>query len=98
MSKTIDPAHLAKLTNIPLTPAEAIKLSSQFSATLETISVLNELNTEHIEATPQVTNLHNVYRNDEINQEYMFTQKEALAGAPATHQGYIVVKAVFDEN
>jgi aspartyl-tRNA(Asn)/glutamyl-tRNA(Gln) amidotransferase subunit C len=98
MTKNIDPAHLAKLTNISLTQKEVTVLTSQFSETLNTISVLNELDTKHVSATPQVTNLSNVFRNDVIETEYMFSQEEALANAPNTHQGFIVVKAVFDDN
>lgn len=97
MAKTIDPKHLAKLTNIPLTDTEADTLSQQFTATLDTISTLNELDTQDIEATPQVTNLTNVYRDDVVDLSRTFTQTQALQNAKHTHNGYFVVKAVINE-
>jgi aspartyl/glutamyl-tRNA(Asn/Gln) amidotransferase C subunit len=97
MGKKIDPRHLAKLTNISLSDAESTTLTQQFSDTLNTISTLNELNTANIKATPQVTNLHNVFRDDIIDTSRMFTQTQALANATKTHQGYFVVEAVINE-
>lgn len=97
MAKTIDPKHLAKLTNIPLTDQEAKTLTQQFSATLDTISTLNELDTQSIEATPQVTNLTNVYRDDVIDLTRTFSQEQALQNAKKTHNGYFVVEAVVNE-
>ena len=98
MAKTIDPAVLAQLTNVPLTEAEAAKMSRQFAATLETISTLNELDAQNIEATPQVTELQNVYREDVIDPSRTFTRDQALQNAAKTYQGYFVVKAVINES
>lgn len=97
MARRIDPNHLAKLTNVVLSPAEADKLTEQFGATLDTISTLNELDTTGIEATPQVTNLHNVFRDDVIDTSRMFTQTQALANASKSYQGFFVVQAVINE-
>ncbi len=93
----IDPAHLAKLTNVPLSPPEINTLANNFAATLETISTLNELDTTKVDATPQVIDLKNVFRPDIIDQSHSFTQAEALANSKHTHQGYFVVKAVINE-
>lgn len=97
MGKKIDPQHLAKLTNVTLTDSESATLAQQFTATLETISTLNQLDTSEIEATPQVTNLNNVLREDVVDTSRTFTQTQALANAPKTHQGYFVVEAVINE-
>lgn len=97
MAKKIDPNHLAKLTNVTLLPDEAATLADQFSSTLDTISTLNQLDTTNIEATPQVTDLYNVYRDDVVDTSRTFSQSQALAGAPKTHNGYFVVGAVINE-
>lgn len=97
MSKTVNVAHLAKLTNLPITDEEVAKFSSQFEATLDTIEKLEELDTSKIEATPQVTDLQNIYREDEVDESRMFTQSQALANAKHVHNGYFVVEAVINE-
>lgn len=97
MSSTVNVAHIAKLTNVPVSPTEADKFAAQFESTLNTIAVLNELDTATVEATPQVTNLQNVYREDVIDTSRMFTPNEAVANAPHTANGYFVVEAVLHE-
>lgn len=97
MSNTVNVAKLATLTNIPVTDEEAAKFSSQFEATLHTINMLQELNTQDVAITPQVTNLQNVFRDDALDQNRLFTQQQALANAKRTHNGYFVVSAVINE-
>ncbi len=98
MSNTINVAHLAALTNIPVSDAEVQKFSSQFSSTLDTIKTLEELPTDQVEATPQVTGQQNVYREDNIDLSHSFSQQQALANAKQTHKGYFVVPAVLNES
>lgn len=97
MSKAVDINHLAKLTNIPVTDAEVTKFASQFSTTLDTIATLEELDTTNVIATPQVTNLENIYRADELDPTRQFTQDKAMNNTNKTHQGYFVVPAVLHE-
>ena len=97
MSKTIDVTHLAKLINVPVSDEEVAVFASQFNSILKTIATLEELDTTHIEATPQVTHLQNIYRQDEIEVSRMFSQKEALANASHTYKGFFVVPAVLHE-
>jgi aspartyl/glutamyl-tRNA(Asn/Gln) amidotransferase C subunit len=98
MSKTVDASYLGKLANIPVSAAEAVTLSAQFSTTLKTIATLNELNTEGVEATPQVTSLENVFREDVVDPERLLSQESALSNAKATHQGYFMVKRILNES
>ena len=98
MSKTIDVSHLAKLINVPVTEEEVAVFSMQFDSTLKTIATLDELNTKNIQATPQVTDLKNIYRDDVIDTSRMFTQKEALANATKSYKGFFVVPAVLHES
>lgn len=98
MSKSVDVAHLAKLTNIPISENEVSKFAAQFSTTLDTISTLESLDTTEVIATPQVTKLENIYREDEIDQSRQFTQAEALANTSKSHRGYFVVPVVLHES
>lgn len=97
MSKTINVAHVAQLTNIPVTDEETHKFTDQFATTLQTVALLEELDTSAVQATPQVTNLENVYRKDKIDKARMFTQQQALTNAKHVHNGYFVVEAVINE-
>ncbi len=97
MSKNVDVAHLAKLTNIPITDSEVANFETQFSATLNTISTLEELNTDTVIATPQVTKLENIFREDTIDSARQFTSNQALANTKESYKGYFVVPAVLHE-
>lgn len=98
MSKTLtekDVKHIAKLANLPLTPKEFEKFQKQLSETVEYINTLSSTDTKNIEPTSQVTGLTNVTRNDESTPS--LTQEEALSNAKNTHNGFIKVKAIFNE-
>lgn len=91
----INITHTAKLANLTLTAEEEKKFEKQLEATLETVNELNEVNTDDIEITSQVTGLENVMDDDIA--EPSLTQKEALANAKNTHNGFVVVKAILEE-
>ena len=61
------------------------------------VSKLQKIPTKDVIPTSQVNGLENVYREDEIDKSRMLTQEDALANAPATHNGFFKVKAVFGE-
>jgi len=56
--------HLAKLSRIDLNQKEIETYSNQLSSVLDYIDMLNELNTENIEETYQVTGIKNNLRED----------------------------------
>lgn len=58
--------HLSKLARIELSEEETRTFSSQISAVLDYIEILNELDTENILPTHQVTGLANISRKDKI--------------------------------
>jgi len=89
--------HIAQLASIPVSEAESKELAQAFSETLEVISNLEEQDVTRVEPTHQVTGLINSWREDEIDQERMFTQKQALANAAQTHQGYVVISQVISK-
>jgi aspartyl-tRNA(Asn)/glutamyl-tRNA(Gln) amidotransferase subunit C len=58
--------HVAKLARLSLDEDEALKFSKQLSSVFEYMDCLNEVDTEGVEPTSQVTGLENVYRDDEV--------------------------------
>ena len=91
-----DIAHIAKLANLILTAQEETKFASQLTAILDFVSKLQEIPTKNVIPTSQVTGLVNVFREDEVDESRILSQKEALANAPASHKGFFQVKAVFE--
>jgi len=90
---SIDVSHIAKLANLPLTKAEEKLFSKQLSSTLSYVQQLDEVETEKVEPTAQVTGLMNVFREDVITPG--FSQEEALKNAPAQYKGFFKVKSIF---
>ena len=99
MSKTsISPSqvqHIAVLANIPVTQEETQKLSQEFEETLAVVDQLKSVDVSQTEATHQVTGFTNIWRPDIADESQSFTQGEALANAPATHDGYFLVPGVL---
>ncbi len=90
--------HIAQLANIPLTSEEEVKLAGQFEETIEVVAHLSELETANVEPTHQVTGLENVWRDDVVDEERMFTQEQALANASKKADGYFVVPQVIAQD
>jgi aspartyl-tRNA(Asn)/glutamyl-tRNA(Gln) amidotransferase subunit C len=91
----INVQHLAKLVNIPVSSKEVKKLESGFKETLESIDLLNQLDTNNLNSTFQVTGLKNIFRQDKTDLSRVLTQKQALSNAKKTYQGYFVVPSIF---
>ena len=92
----IDVEHVAKLANLPLDEKRLEILGKQLTETLLYIDRLNEIPTEKVEPTSQVTGLTNVTRDDTVSAS--LPQEAAVENAPETHNGYIVVNAIFEES
>ncbi len=58
--------HIAKLAKLKLNEAELKKFTGQLSSILDFFGQLQEVDTDNIEETSQVTGLSNVTRPDEI--------------------------------
>jgi aspartyl-tRNA(Asn)/glutamyl-tRNA(Gln) amidotransferase subunit C len=95
---TDDVAHIAKLALIPVTEEEKIKLTRGFNTVIGVLDVLKKVDVTNVEPTHQVTGLENVFRDDVVDEKRMFTQEEALANAPKTHDGYFMVDQVIDHD
>jgi len=85
--------HVAKLAKLSLTSQEVKKFQKQLSGVLDYIDVLKKLDTKDIEPTSQVTDLENVFRNDEPSQSLQ--SEEVLSNAKEKNNGLFMVKAIL---
>ena len=90
---TFDISHIAKLANLPLTVEEKKKFETQLEETIKYIESLDEVDTEGIEPTSQVTGLENVTREDVVKPS--LSQEDALKNAKTTYKGYFKVKGIL---
>jgi len=91
----INVKHVAKLANLDLKENEFDELEKQLSLILSYIENLQELNTEDIEETSQITGLKNITREDKT--EPSLSQEEVLSNTKSKENGLFKVKAIFEE-
>lgn len=92
---TIDVDHIASLASLTLSEEEKRTFTGQLEETIEYVKRLEELNTQGIQPTSQVTNLENITRDDIASPS--LSQDEALKNAKSTHNGFIMTKAILEE-
>jgi len=85
---------IAKLARLELTDEEIKTYSEQLSDILGYVEQLQEVDTENVKITSQVTGLSNVLREDEV--QGCDNPEELVDMAPESKDGLIKVKAVFD--
>lgn len=85
--------HLAALSEINLSDEELTALTTDIDNIVGYINQLDELNTDGIEPTFQLTGLKNVWRNDDI--EPQLAREELLALAPAQEDNQVKVPKVL---
>ncbi|MBI2453605.1 Asp-tRNA(Asn)/Glu-tRNA(Gln) amidotransferase subunit GatC [Candidatus Peregrinibacteria bacterium] len=88
--------HVATLARLKLRDEEVEKFQGQLSGILDYVSQLNEVDTEGVEATAQVTGLKNVMREDR-DENNILADPEALLGCSPLPiiERQIKVKNVF---
>ena len=92
---TIDEVrHLALLTRINMTEDEMEVMRGQMSDILDSIEVLNQVDTEGVEPTAHSTGVDSVLREDESLPSIPI--EDALLNAPNVHDDFIRVRAVFE--
>lgn len=91
-------SFVATLANIPLKEEELERLANGFTKTLEVVDELQKVDVTGVDPVGHVTGLENVWREDKVDEERMFTQSQALANAPHTYNGYIVVDQVIEQD
>lgn len=74
--------HIAKLARLRLAGDEAEKFATQLSDILGYVEMLDEVNTENVEITTQVTGLKNNTREDKPYEQKEATTQELLECSP----------------
>jgi len=102
MSKVIitidEVAKVGQLANLTISADESRRFADQFSATIDVVNQLNEIDTQGIPPTSQVNHLENVTRPDVVDKDRILTQAEALSGAKNVHRGFFVVKQILEKD
>ena len=91
-----DVDHIAKLANLIIVSDQHDLFIAQLSSILAFVSTLQNVPTDKIDETSQVTGLVNIYREDVIDRSRMLSQRQALSNAHQKHNGFFVVPAVFE--
>lgn len=85
------------LANLPYKKEMSADLETAFEKTIEVINTLNKADVSQVTATTRVSAENNRWREDKVLDEYMLTQKQALANASRVHDGYFVVDRLIDD-
>jgi aspartyl-tRNA(Asn)/glutamyl-tRNA(Gln) amidotransferase subunit C len=85
--KKEDIRHIADLARLELTEEELSKYGEQLSDVLEWVSQLNEVDTENIKPTAQVTGVENILREDVANDWDDNEKRTAINQAPEIEHG-----------
>lgn len=93
----IDVKKTATLSNLTLSPEEEKEFDTQLNDILKYIEQLNDIDTENITPTAQVTGLTNVMRNDKFTDD-MLSLDEALSGTDKKHNNMFVVDKLVETN
>ena len=97
-SKTItadEVKRVAKLARINIPSEKINQLASQLEPILENFASLSKVSTDDVVPTYQTTGLNTVLREDVVDTERMFTQKQALSNASSSSNGYFVTLATI---
>ncbi|MBB6450796.1 aspartyl-tRNA(Asn)/glutamyl-tRNA(Gln) amidotransferase subunit C [Geomicrobium halophilum] len=86
--------HVADLARLKFSEEEKEMFTEQMGKIITYAERLNDLNTEDVEPTTHVMNVHNVLRADE--ERPSVSREEALKNAPASKDGQVEVPSVLD--
>ena len=85
--------RIARLARLSPSPAQAVALATDLNRILEYVAQLAEVDTSAVEATPSIVQAA-VLREDELVPS--LSRDEALAAAPASHDGGFAVPRVLE--
>ena len=85
---------IAELARLELTPREEKRHAETISAVLDYMKILNEVDTDDVPETAQVTGLKNIVREDEVKNSAIV--KELIAQMPEVEEKELKVPAVFE--
>jgi aspartyl-tRNA(Asn)/glutamyl-tRNA(Gln) amidotransferase subunit C len=89
-----DVRHLAQLSSLQLNDDEVNSLQQDIAGILTYVQQLGELNTADVQPTYQVTDLENVWREDEVAEDTV-TREQLLALAPEFANNQVKVPKVL---
>ena len=90
-----DVQHVAYLARLGLDEDEQVRLQQQLSNILQTMRVLDRLDTQQIPPTAQVIPVRGVMREDVVRPSW--PTEQVLQNAPAREGDAILVPAVFED-
>ncbi len=88
--------HIAKLSRLHITEAEAGLYGSQLSTILDYVSKLQSVNVADVPPVAQVTGLEHAVRKDRVMPSDAETREALLNAAPRRKGDYIETRGVFD--
>lgn len=91
-------AHIAGLARLDLTDNETEKFATQLTDILQYVEMLNEVDTDQVEITTQITGLQNISREDQKQDQKDPHHKELLECSPnPVELNQIQVKGVMND-
>lgn len=88
---------IANLARLSLTPEEEIRYAEELSVVLSYIDTLNEVETDGVEPTTQVTGLEDITRDDVAKNIDDETRKKIVALFPHSEKNMLSVPRVFED-
>lgn len=89
---------IATLARLDLSTKEKKMYAEQLSVVFDYIEILNEVNTDNVSETCQVTGLEDVIREDEVASWEEEDKKKLINSFPDKMGNLLKVKAVFDND
>lgn len=86
--------HVAALARLTLRDEEVTRMTADIAKILDYVAKLDELDTDNVEATPQVVAMEAPLRPDRVTNHPAVD--DALANAPERDDGYFVVPAIIE--
>jgi len=88
--------RIAALATIGLEEAEIDQMAGELDQIVTFVEQLQNVDTDGVEPTDQVTGLVDVWREDEVRSD--FSREELLANAPDQQDGFFKVKRVLNND
>lgn len=89
-----DVRHIAKLARLRFSDEGEAKMADEMGQILDYVDKLNELDTTGVPPMSHVLDIHNVFRDDEVEQR--IDHEDALRNAPDADSDYFRVPKVID--
>jgi aspartyl-tRNA(Asn)/glutamyl-tRNA(Gln) amidotransferase subunit C len=87
--------NIAKLSYLKISEEELKKFQNDFSAILDYVNKLKELNVENIEETANLSHVKNVFRED---KEVFYGNEELIRSMPHSRNNYLEVKKILNND